>query len=275
MTKQMMVLLALLLYILVKGLFIEPNSLTVTKYKVESSYLQGVKIAFLSDLHLGRADYKRTDAIVKETNAQNPDAVFLGGGYGKGSNLQKSMKPDILANKLSFIKAQKYAVLAASDWAAGGRSYISAFLQNRIAYLENSNTRRNIRGKYVDVIGLADVTARQPNIATAFAMTDMPRLVITHNPDIYYEIMDDASLIMAGHTHGGHFILPFTPAMFVASKYGSEFASGLLLPRRNPILISKGIGVDKIPFRFNCKPEIVVVEFVAIGAGTDYTDRKQ
>ena len=67
---------------------------------------------------------------------------------------------------------------------------------------------------------------------------------------------------MAGHTHGGQFVFPFTPPLFVPSKFGSEFASGLITSSKNKMIISKGIGTTGIPLRFNCKPEIVVVDFI-------------
>lgn len=265
MTKQMMVLTAIILYILVTGLFIEPKSLTVTTYKIECPSMQGVKVAFLSDLHLGKIEYDRLNKIVNMTNAQNPDIVLFGGGYGKTKE-NSSMSPQVLAQRLSKISGQKFAVLANSDWQGYGSDYIKAFYSSRITPLENMKMPVAAKGKYFDIIGITDVDTKRANIANAFAMTKMPRLVFTHNPDIYYDIMDDAALILAGHTHGGQFVFPLTPPLFVPSKYGSDFASGLINPRQNKMIVSKGIGVDTIPIRFNCKPEIVIVEFVPYGS---------
>ena len=81
--------------------------------------------------------------------------------------------------------------------------------------------------------------------------------------------MEDVDLILAGHTHGGQFILPFTPPLFVPSKFGVEFASGLINTRSNKMIISKGIGTSVLPLRLNCKPEIVIVDFVPVGSIID------
>jgi hypothetical protein len=69
------------------------------------------------------------------------------------------------------------------------------------------------------------------------------------------------SLILAGHTHGGQFVIPYTPPLFVPSKFGAEFASGLVQNTNNKMIVSRGIGTTGIPIRVNCRPEIVVVEF--------------
>lgn len=266
MTKQMMILIAIIIYILTVGFLIEPKSLTVTSYKIECPSMQGIKIAFLSDLHLGKTDFERLDKIVSLTNAQKPDIVLLGGGYGK-KNKQASMKPEILAQKLSKISGQKFAVLSDDDWNGAGSKYVTSFNSSGISTLENMSTTKSAKGKFFDIIGIADYTSGKSNIANAFAMTNPPRLVFTHNPDIYYDIMDDAVLILAGHTHGGQFVFPLTPPLFVPSKYGTDFASGLINPKHNKMIVSKGIGVDTIPVRFNCKPEIITVEFVPYGIG--------
>ena len=64
MTKQMMVLVVLFVYVLIRSVFIEPNALEVTRYQVVDRQLNGIRVAFLSDFHLKKRDYKRLDKIV-------------------------------------------------------------------------------------------------------------------------------------------------------------------------------------------------------------------
>ena len=84
MTKQMMVLIVVVLYVLFRSFFIEPNSIQVTKYQIEDNYLSGIRIAFLTDLHLKKHDFKRLDKIVELTNKNTPDIVLLGGDFANG-----------------------------------------------------------------------------------------------------------------------------------------------------------------------------------------------
>lgn len=269
MTKEMMVVIAFFVFVLIRSVFIEPNSLEVKRYEIEDNYLQGIRVAFLSDFHLKRRDYKRLDKIVNLTNQQQPNLVLLGGDFANGHNLKATMQPNIMASKLSLLNAPTYAVLGNHDWWTDGKLIGDALKSNGIKVLENSNVRISLKNRYVDVIGIADITTQQPNIAQAMRKTALPRIIVTHNPDIYYDIVDSVSLILAGHTHGGQFVIPFTKPMFVPSNYGSRLASGLIKETRNKMIVSKGLGLTGIPVRLNCKPEITIIDFVRIGTANN------
>lgn len=265
MTKQMMVVIVLFVYVLIRSVIIEPNSLEVIKYEIEDNRLQGVRVAFLSDFHLKRRDYNRLDKIVRVTNLQSPDVVLLGGDFANGHNLKNTMNPNIAAQKLSLLNAPVYAVLGNHDWWSDGEAITNALKDSGIRVLENSSVRIVLRKRYVDIVGLADYTTRTPKVGQALKKTMEPRIIITHNPDVYYDIVDKVSLILAGHTHGGQFVIPFAKPIFVPSKYGSEFASGLIKKTVNKMIISKGLGTSILPIRLNCKPEITIIDFVRVG----------
>lgn len=265
MTKQMMVTIAIVAYLLFRMFIFEPGSLEINDYWIEDSALSGVKVVFLSDFNLKRRDFKRLNRIVRTTNKQFPDLVLLGGDFAYGHDFSKSMNMESVAQKLSLISAPKYAVLGDDDWYSNANAITTAMKKNDITVLNDSAVRTKVKGKYVDIIGVLDRSTHQPNITKALYKTKIPRIVLSHNPDIYYDVMEDVSLILAGHTHGGQVIIPFTPALFVPSQFGSDFASGLISSTHNKMIISKGLGTNKFPGRFNCKPEIVVVNFVEPG----------
>ncbi len=274
MTKQMMIILVLVVYLFVSSVFIEPNSLKITTYEIENQRLQGTRIAFLTDLHLKKHGYKRLDKIVQMTNDAHPDLVLLGGDYANGHSADNMMDINIIGEKLKLITAPKVSVLGNHDWWANGQEIAKGLRQNGVYVLENSARRFVLKSrKTIDVIGLADLDTRTVQIAKAFRKTRRPRIVLTHNPDVYFDIFDETDLILAGHTHGGQFVIPFMPPLFVPSKYGAEFASGLVDSGQNPMIISKGIGTSVLPIRFNCKPEIVIVDFVKKGQSS--TPRKK
>ncbi len=261
MSKQLVVVLVFIFYIIVRCLFIEPNCIEIGRYEIRNPNLKGIRVVFLSDLHLKKHDYKKLDKIVTLANKQSPDLVLIGGDIATGHSYKKTMDINIAAQKLNLINAPILAVLGEHDWWAGGETIIQGLRANGITVLQNSARRVMIKRKYIDIIGLEDLTTRQPNIAVAFKKTQLPRIVLTHNPDVYYDIMDDVTVILAGHTHGGQFLIPFTPPLFVPSKFGAEFASGEIKNTHNKMIISRGLGTSILPVRLNCKPEIVVVDF--------------
>lgn len=261
MSKSFIIFYICFIWIFIQSAIIEPNDIQVTHFAVQDKQLQGIRVAFLTDFHFKKRDYKKLNKIVALTARQKPDIILLGGDYTNSRNSKNLMNTYIFATKLQQANAPIYAVLGEADWRNDAKKIMDEFETNGIHVLNDSNRRIIKKRQYIDIIGLS--ASKNPDIASAFRRTAKPRIVISHNPDVYYNIMDETNLILAGHTHGGQFILPFTPPMFVPSKFGVEFASGLIQKTQNKMIISKGLGTSVLPLRLNCKPEIVIVDFVA------------
>ncbi len=98
-------------------------------------------------------------------------------------------------------------------------------------------------------------------------LSDVPdtdcRIVLAHNPDTAdTEFNSRIDLMLAGHTHGGQFVLPFLgpPYNPVVNK---EYTSGLRRSGKGEkVFISKGVGWGTFPARLNCFPEIAVLELL-------------
>ena len=94
------------------------------------------------------------------------------------------------------------------------------------------------------------------------------RLVLAHNPDTAdTDFSSRVDLMISGHTHGGQVDIPLvgTPVLPVRNK---TYSHGLKTsPRGFGVFISRGIGWAMYPVRFNCFPEIAVLELVPAGAG--------
>lgn len=260
MSKEQVITIIVVIYIIIHSLFIEPNSVQVTKYEIEDASLSGTKLVFFTDLHIRKNEYKRLDKIIKLINAQEPDFVISGGDYAPSKNYKEMLNPNLMAQKISLINAPVYSVLGEYDWYANGQDIALNLQKNGIKVLENSSTKVPTKRKYISIVGYADATERTIKAAKAARGTTRPRILVTHNPDVYYNVIEDYNLILAGHTHGGQIIIPFTPPLFSSSKY--KFNNGVIKPGQNTMIVSKGLGTTGIKARFNCKPEIVVVTFV-------------
>ena len=91
------------------------------------------------------------------------------------------------------------------------------------------------------------------------------RIVLAHNPDsadtAFSERID---MIVCGHTHGGQVYIPFygTPPFLPVHNMNYNF--GLKTSKKGiSLFISKGVGWGAFPIRFNCPPEIAVLELVS------------
>ena len=260
MSKEQIIAIIVVLYILVRTFIIEPNTIEIKHYEIEDKALANVKVVFISDLHLRKTDYKRLDKIIKLVNEQKPDIVINGGDYAPSKNYKEMMDTDMMATKISLIEAPVFSVLGEYDWYTNGQEIAKSLQKNGIKVLENSSARTSVNRKFINIVGYADATTRTIKAAKAVRGTSKPRILVTHNPDVYYNVMDDYNLILAGHTHGGQIVIPFTPPLISSSKY--KFNKGVIKPGQNTMLITKGLGTTGIRGRFNCKPEIVVINFV-------------
>ena len=243
--------------------FIEPNKLEVTNYTIQDKELSGVKIVFASDFHIKPYGQKRLEKIVEIINKQNPDVVVSAGDFVCGHTEHSTMHPQKIAEGLAKVKSKYgfYTTLGNHDgWY--DRWYIKELLEKQnIKVLNNKNEKLQINGKEIFIAGVEDMMTAFPNMEDALKGTKTPTILLTHTPDVFPDIPRNVNLTLAGHTHGGQVRLPIIGPIFTASNYGNKYAIGFIEENSKKLITTRGIGVSILPFRFNCPPEIVVIEF--------------
>ena len=261
MKKALLIFLAIFLF--VYGFFIEPNMLTVKHYKIHDSALKGIKIVFASDFHIKPKQEKRLAKIVEMINEQHPDIVLSVGDFVSGHEENMTMPIDGIVKQLKNVKAKHgfYTVLGNHDWWINGEKITDTLTKNGIKVLANSNTKVNINGKDVYIAGVEDRTTRTSDIYRALDLTQNPVILLTHSPDVFPRVPKEVNLTLSGHVHGGQVRLPLFGALVVPSNYGDKYSQGLIKEKGKQMIVTKGIGNSIFNVRFNCVPEIVVIEF--------------
>ena len=248
--------------------FIERNIVQVNRYKVPVPNLplsfHGFTLAHLTDIHLGfLVSPSFVEQIVRRTNSLNADAIVCTGDYvHKWETVKEIDKVWPILSKLSA-RYGVYSVLGNHDhWADSDRS---------LYWLERSgqNIRHQCKPIYkgrerILVGGAGDFYEDELKIDQVFSGSDQNdcRILLAHNPDsVDTEFETPLSLVLSGHTHGGQVVIPFlgAPRLPVANK---AYCSGLIETPRTQLFISRGIGWTILPVRFNCYPEIAVLELV-------------
>ncbi len=243
--------------------FIEPNILIVKKYTIKDEQLKGIKILFVSDYHIKTYQKNRLEKTIRLINKQNADIVLSTGDYVAGHSLKSTLPVDIIAEDISKIKSKYgyYTVMGNHDSWVGHGSIISALKKYSINILTNETVTVDINGKRVYIAGIEDLQTGKPDIIKALSKAKNPVILLTHNPDMFFDVPDNVNLILAGHTHGGQVRLPFTGALITPSMYGNRLTYGFINENNKKMIVTSGIGTSILPVRFNCRPEIVIVNF--------------
>ena len=79
--------------------------------------------------------------------------------------------------------------------------------------------------------------------------------------EIMIEDLYDMDLVLTGHAHGGQFRLPLIGGL-IAPNQGlfPKYDDGLYSEGNTNMIVSRGPGNSIIPFRFNNRPEVVLIE---------------
>lgn len=247
------ILFAIIIILFIWSFFIEPHLLVTKHYKVKS--LEGTRIVFVSDFHISKWDKGRLERVVKLINKQKPDLVLSGGDFIKGHDGKNTLSIEEQAAILSKIEAPFITVLGNHDGWYDKERVAETLRNNGIIVLSNSNIGFN----EMYIAGVEDLQTGFPDIEKALKNTQRPRILITHSPDIYYDVKEDVDLILAGHTHGGQVSFPIIGAPVVPSEYGSKMARREIKETQNRMIITKGLGTSILPIRFGAVPEIVVI----------------
>jgi hypothetical protein len=122
-------------------------------------------------------------------------------------------------------------------------------------------------GGSIDLIGLDDYWEAGPGIDSVYRALDpgVVKILLSHNPDINYDLNASKKridLVLSGHTHGGQVVLPFVGAPFMPSLFGQKYRVGLVRDGARQTFVTTGVGVNFIPFRYDCPAESALIELV-------------
>ncbi len=250
------------LTLIIWSVFIEPNMVEIKHFTIKDSQLSGIKIVFAGDFHFKKYQQKRADKIVDLINKQNPDLVLLTGDFVNGHKESSSMPIVQIAKNLGRINAKTFSVLGNHDYHVGNEKIKKELGKNKITVLSNSNEKIKLKDKTIYIAGVEDLQTGKPDIDKAIENAKNPIILLTHSPDIFPDIWQDINLTLAGHVHGGQIRIPFIGAVIIPSKYGNKYSQGYISEDKQKMIVTKGIGTSILPIRFNCKPDIVVIDFI-------------
>jgi predicted MPP superfamily phosphohydrolase len=86
-------------------------------------------------------------------------------------------------------------------------------------------------------------------------------ILLGHTPDFVLDAKRHGiDLVLSGHTHGGQICLPFFGPLLTRTRLGPRYARGLFHFGKTTLYVNRGLGTILYPYRFNCPPEITVID---------------
>ena len=118
--------------------------------------------------------------------------------------------------------------------------------------------QRTLAGGRINLIG---ITCGHDNQARLPLNPTVKNILLMHYPAWVKKLGGQKfDLMLAGHSHGGQVRIPFYGPLIVPYAV-DEFDWGLFQTAAGPLYVNAGIGyIYTYGFRFNCRPEITVIE---------------
>lgn len=219
--------------------------------------LEGVRIAHLSDFHLGvpSRGARATRRAVEWVGERRPDLVAV-----TGDLLSRPGGEPLLRELLERLPGG-YAVLGNHDFAHSrdpfSRPVALEHLEPLRLLLDESETV-SLRGVPVQVAGVdprsyarrRGATGPPPDPDAAF------RLLLCHFPGAVDRIPPGAfDLVLAGHLHAGQIVVPVPGRPLRLAHLRARYAAGLYRRPGGVLHVSPGLGTTFVPFRLFARPE--------------------
>lgn len=226
--------------------------------------LDGFKIIHLSDTHHSPfTNLEHIARAVKIANRLRPDMFILTGDYV--SHDAKFIAP--VAKVLGELKSEfgTFACLGNHDHWTDPDLVTQRFRKQGITVLINAGQRFEARGASFWLAGVDDYMVGKTDLPAALrgSFPDEMKLLLAHNPIIFRQAVRlGVDLTLSGHTHGGQINIRDKEKRIIRRR---KLSSGLHERKDSQIYITRGIGTVVLPVRYQCPPEISLLELYSSG----------
>ncbi len=227
----------------------------------------GLKIAVVGDIHFGNwMTRERLIPAVDLILEQSPDLIFHTGdflaGYGWTAEHKIYLKDLTLELKRLSKNIVNIAVMGNHDYWTNPIAVRESLQEANIIELSNTFYTLKRGTAQLHICGVDDIWEKK-NDLNALLMelpAGAPAILLAHEPD-FADVSASTnrfSLQISGHSHGGQVVIPGYGAP-IRSYMGWKYYSGLYKVGEMWQYTNRGIGMGRIPIRYNCRPEITLL----------------
>lgn len=264
------VLLVLIIWTAWGNTALELNTYTVSSERLPEAF-DGYRIAHVSDLHnteMGK-DNKKLITMLRESK---PDIICITGDIidSRNTNIDIALQFTKAAMEIApcyYVTGNHEARVSEYDELRDG------LIEQGVVVLDDERIELERSGKTIALLGVND-----PSFQTDYLFGDSETvmqgklqeisdeendftILLSHRPELFGVYADsNMDLVLSGHAHGGQFRLPFVGGL-VAPNQGlfPKYDAGLYTKENTNMIVSRGIGNSILPFRFNNRPEVILI----------------
>ena len=254
----------LLIYLQYENKALEITTIEVEDSKIPKSF-DNFSIIQISDLH--DAEFgKNQKNLIERVKEIDPDIIVITGDFIDFSRYN-------IENSSNFIygvsdSCEVYYVPGNHEAALKSRyEEVQNNLQKAEAtVLDNQNHKICKDNECINLIGVQDISFIEnkdenilENTISELKEESLYNILLSHRPNLW-KIYEKAGmdLVLSGHAHGGQIRLPFTNGLYAPDQgVFPQYTSGANKFGNTLVVISRGLGNSRFPFRVNNRPEIV------------------
>jgi uncharacterized protein len=236
-------------------LLVERRTLALPRWSAD-----GFRIAFLTDNHLhSERTLERALRAVDLAAQEKPDLILIGGDT---VDLHNRQTPGYITRYFDAVRQTKIPALQT----VGNHDYWCAYPEEILRMLKDSgvpllrNQVREVEG--VHILGIDDGIMGRDKHDTLAARHDKNVIAVFHEPDFVDRIDRRASLMLAGHSHGGQIKAPFFDAIKLP-RGARKYVEGYFPQTPVPLYVSRGVGTGGPDVRLFCPPEVTILTLVS------------
>ena len=242
--------------------FFHASDLKQKDYDITIPGAEEMTVVLISDVHLGAVgSEKRLPEIVEKINALEPDLVCIAGDFFD-SDFSAIRNPDAAAATLKTLSATYgvWAVLGNHD-AGSTAAQMQEYLTRCGIHLLNDEYavvgEKLILGGKMDrspIGGFGNLTGSDLILTD---ISDLPVIVMDHNPAHIHQYGAEVDLILSGHTHKGQI---FPGSLITNRMYAVDYGYYRENETAPQVIVSSGVGTWGMPMRVGSDCEIVKIE---------------
>ena len=272
------VLLALIIWTAWGNTVLELNRYTISSDRLPKAF-DGYRIAHVSDLHnteMGKDNKKLLDML----READPDIIAITGDIidSRNTDIDVALQFTKTAMEIApcyYVTGNHEARVSEYDDLKEGMIGLGVVvLEDGCIELEQSKETITLLGVndpsfQTDYLFGDSETVMQSKLQEIINEEETYTILLSHRPELFEVYRESkVDLVLSGYAHGGQFRLPFVGGL-VAPNQGlfPKYDAGLYTEENTNMIVSKGIGNSILPFRFNNRPEVILIELKCSNRG--------